>query len=144
MLKRLLTLTEAGMIAYWIFATLVVTGLFDVDPALMYSDYRDPVVVAWNWSFLPLDLSFAILGLAARYRVRDNRRRELLATISLTLMFCAGLMAVSFWAIRVSFDPFWWLINLWLMGLAGWALLKLYREQASDSLSRIKDPKDKS
>ena len=28
--------------------------------------------------------------------------------------FCAGFMALSFWAIRLDFDPSWWAANLFL------------------------------
>ena len=35
--------------------------------------------------------------------------------MSLSLTFCAGLMAISFWAIRGDFDPTWWGVNLALM-----------------------------
>ena len=38
-----------------------------------------------------------------------------LAIVSLSLTFCAGLMAISFWAIRGDFDPTWWAVNLALM-----------------------------
>jgi hypothetical protein len=30
----------------------------------MYAHYDQPRVIAWNWSFLPVDLAFSILGLA--------------------------------------------------------------------------------
>ena len=114
----LLTVTEIGMLAYWVFATLVVLGIITVDPALMYSDYQNPVIVAWNWSFFPIDVLFAVLGLLGRFGNLSGRNQQVLSTVSLSLMFCAGLMAVSFWAIRGFFDPFWWGVNLWLMGLS--------------------------
>ena len=114
----LLTITEAGMLLYWIFATFVVLELIQIDPALMYSDYKNPIIVAWNWSFFPLDVLFAILGLIGRFGPLRPKRKEFLATISLVLMFCAGLMAISFWLIRGSFDPFWWGTNLWLIALS--------------------------
>ncbi|MDA9009475.1 YvaD family protein [Alphaproteobacteria bacterium] len=93
-----------------------------VPPEYMYSDYQNPFIVAWNWSFLPLDVLFAVLGLAARFFVQSRSRELILSTLSLALMFCAGLMAVSFWIIQGSFDPFWWGINIWLMALSGFVL----------------------
>ena len=116
--ETLLTITEIGMLAYWVFATLVVLNVITVDPALMYSDYQNPVIVAWNWSFFPLDVLFAFLGLIGRFGNLTYQSKQIVSTISLSLMFCAGLMAVSFWAIRGFYDPFWWGVNLWLMGLS--------------------------
>ena len=118
----LLTITETGMLVYWCFATLVVFNLISVDPSMMYSDYKNPLIVSWNWSFFPLDVLFAIIGLIGRFLATQPRKKEVLSIISLSLMFCAGLMAVSFWAIRGSYDLFWWGINLWLIVLASWAL----------------------
>ena len=117
-----LTITEIGMLGYWVFATLVVLNVIRVDPALMYSDYQNPVIVAWNWSFFPIDILFAILGLTGRFAPLTPPKKTMISTIALTLMFCAGLMAISFWAIRGTFDPFWWGINIWLMILPIWFL----------------------
>ncbi|MEM7111130.1 MAG: DUF5360 family protein [Chloroflexota bacterium] len=122
----LLTLTEVGMLLYWIFATFVVLEWIQIDPALMYSDYKNPIIVAWNWSFFPLDVLFAILGLIGRFAPLRPARKELLTTISLVLMFCAGLMAISFWLIRGSFDPFWWGTNLWLIALSTSVLVQKF------------------
>ncbi len=126
--EALLTITEVGMLAYWVFATFVVLNLITVDPALMYSDYQNRVIVAWNWSFFPLDVLFAVLGLIGRFGNQTRQNKQIVSTISLSLMFCAGLMAVSFWALRGFFDPFWWGVNLWLMGLSAmflWRKLKV-------------------
>ena len=51
----------------------------------------------------------------------------LLTSVSLALMFCAGLMATSFWAIRADFHPFWWTATLWMMLLSTWAFFALWR-----------------
>ena len=115
MVRILLTTTELGMILYWVFASLVALGLLEVSPELMYADHTNPVVVSWNWSFLPLDLLFASTGLAARYIQLNSQFAEKLSIVSLSLMFCAGLMAISFWAIEQFYDPYWWGLNLWLM-----------------------------
>lgn len=116
--KLLLTVTEAGMLAYWLFATMVALGSISVPPQWMYSDYTNPLVVSWNWSFLPIDVLFAVTGLTSRFAPLSPVRRNVLSVISLSLMFCAGLMAVSFWAIERAFDPFWWGVNLWLIALS--------------------------
>jgi fatty acid desaturase len=108
------------MLIYWILATALVLNLVDIDPALMYSDYENPLVVAWNWSFFPIDIAFASLGLYAKYgRVERNRKFKFEVTAA-TLMVCAGLMAISYWIITGDFSPTWWAMNIWLivLGLA--------------------------
>ncbi|MBV7337455.1 YvaD family protein [Chloroflexi bacterium TSY] len=125
-MKALLTVTEIGMILYWIFATLVVLKLINVSPELMYSDYQNPVIVSWNWSFFPVDILFALTGLVARYVSMSIQRQQLLSAVSLSLMFCAGLMAISFWLLQQSFDPIWWGVNLWLMLLSSVELVRTY------------------
>jgi hypothetical protein len=125
--NKLLTITEAGMILYWLFASAVVFGFINVPPEYMYSDYQNPLVVSWNWSFFPLDIMFATIGLLSRFGNFNTPRKELLSNVSLSLMFCAGLMAISFWLINNDFDPFWWAINLWLLVLSSWALIAKYR-----------------
>ena len=125
--KLLLTLTEVGMIAYWVFAILVLLEVIHVSPDLMYSDYQNPIIVYWNWSFFPIDMLFAVIGLVATFTSISDGRRKLLSVVSLSLMFCAGLMAISFWLIQQSFDPFWWGVNLWLMLLSFAVLLRMYR-----------------
>lgn len=127
--KLLLTITEVGMILYWIFASLVALDIVLVAPEIMYSDYENPTVVAWNWSFFALDIAFAIAGLYSRYGRVTGRRQVILSTFSLALMFCAGLMAISFWVVVGSFDLFWWGMNIWLMLLAGWVLAGSYLAQ---------------
>lgn len=115
--RLLLTITEAGMLLYWVFASLVLLDLLNVSPELMYSDYKNPVVVSWNWSFFPLDVLFAVTGLVSRYATLGIETRKMLSMFSLSLMFCAGLMALSFWTIEQYFDPFWWGANFWLLAL---------------------------
>ncbi|WP_282151390.1 DUF5360 family protein [Ruegeria atlantica] len=122
-MKVLLTVTEAGMLLYWALALAAVAGWQLVPPEQMYSDYENPLIVAWNWSFFPLDVGFAVLGLLGRFWLRDPVLKQLVAVIALSLMFCAGLMALSFWTIRLWFDPIWWGLNLWLVILPVFALV---------------------
>ena len=127
-IKCLLTMTEIGMILYWIFATLVVLQVLDVSPELMYSDYQNPLIVSWNWSFFPIDILFAVLGLAATYGSMNMQRKRLLRIVSLALMFCAGLMAIAFWVLQGVFDLFWWAVNLWLIGVSSAEMGRIYRQ----------------
>ncbi|GKV56782.1 hypothetical protein NCCP2222_27290 [Sporosarcina sp. NCCP-2222] len=81
-----------------------------------YSDYTNPIMVAWNWSFFPLDMAISITGLTSIYLHRKNRPEwKPFALISLVLTFCSGLMAISYWSIRLEFDMSWWTLNLVLM-----------------------------
>ena len=64
-LKIVITITDVAFILYWTMATLSELNAIEVPPNLMYADYDHPRVVAWNWSFLPIDLVFSIVGLAA-------------------------------------------------------------------------------
>lgn len=57
MLKPLTTLTEPLTLGYWLLAGAIAAGVVAVDPALMYSDHENPLVVAWNWSFLPISVA---------------------------------------------------------------------------------------
>ncbi len=124
MLKPFFLLTDIGFIAYWL-----ITALQLIPDAYLYQDYHNPVLVEWNWSFLPLDLLISTSGLTSLYlhRRRDPRWSNV-ALVSLTLTFCSGLQALVFWAIRAEFDPAWWLVNgyfliyplFFIPGLLGW------------------------
>lgn len=127
MLSRntLLTATEIGMLMYWALALLLVLGVVSINPELMYSDYQNPLIVSWNWSFFPIDLIFSVTGLYARYYAPNPRLKLILSAVALSLMFCAGLMAISFWLLRAEFDWFWWAMNIGLMLMASWGLFGL-------------------
>lgn len=106
-LRIAMLLTDVGFIAYW-----VITVLHIVPPAYLFKDYADPLVVAWNWSFLPLDLLISATGLASLWlQRRGDRRWPAWTLVSLVLTSCSGLMALAFWALRRDFDPTWWVPN---------------------------------
>lgn len=126
MLKLLTTVTEILMLAYWVLAGALVLGLVSIDPALMYSDYENPLVVAWNWSFFPIDVAFAVIGLSARFGTFAPQNKFKLEVAAAVLMICAGLMAISFWTITGDFNQAWWGMNLWLIILG---FLNLQRGQ---------------
>lgn len=109
--KILLILTELALAAYWI---TVILGL--IPPKWQFKDYNNPIIQAWNWSFLPLDLlaiSITLTGL--HLNKRGHRHGEILLTAGLTLTFTAGFMAISFWANYGDYDLTWWLPNIALM-----------------------------
>ena len=115
MRNLLTTLTEIAMLAYWVVAGLLVLDVISIDPALMYSDYQNPLVVAWNWSFFPIDVAFAVCGLTAMFAPIDQFLRFKLEVVASVLMLCVGIMAISYWVITRDFDIAWWCMNLWLV-----------------------------
>ncbi len=124
-LARALGITDALMLLYWTVTALAGLGMLHLPPEALYKGYNDPLLVAWNWSFMPLDVAFSVAGLAAVRCARAGRSWRGLALVSLVLTMCAGGMAIGFWAISGDFDWGWWLPNLilllgplvWLPGL---------------------------
>lgn len=122
-LKTSLLVTDIGFLAYWGLTALAAAGLIAIPGEYLYSDYHNPLVVAWNWSFMPLDVILSLVGLSAVAHHRAGKASwRGLAIVSLALTFCAGLMAISFWAIRGDFDPTWWSVNA---ALVVWPLFYL-------------------
>lgn len=110
-LKPFFLVTDIGFILYWL-----VTLLHLIPAEYLFQDYTKPILVAWNWSFLPLDLFISGTGLLSLYlHKRGDMRWQPLALVSLVLTFCSGLQAVSFWVLRSDFDPSWWIPNLYLL-----------------------------
>lgn len=102
---------DLGFIAYWL-----VTALHLLPPEYLYQDYTNPILVAWNWSFAPLDLLVSATGLTSLWLHRRNDARAIaLAIISLSLTSASGLQAIAFWTLRGDFDPMWWIPNLFLL-----------------------------
>ncbi|USG68422.1 YvaD family protein [Brevibacillus ruminantium] len=101
-------------ISFFLYFGSTALGLIPVEYA--YSDYTNPILVAWNWSFFPLDMVISLSGLTAIYLHRiQSPKWKPAAFLSLCLTFCSGLMAISYWGIRLEFDLTWWLPNLFLM-----------------------------
>jgi hypothetical protein len=116
LLRRLMFATDISLLAYWFLTACAAAGLVAVPADWLFPHYNDPLVVAWNWSFLPLDLVLSIAGLrSVQLAARKDDRLRHYAFVSLSLTVCAGLMALSFWAIQREFDPIWWGLNLYLM-----------------------------
>ena len=111
-----ITVTDVAFLLYWTVAALSQSGLLHIPADWMYANYDKPDVIAWNWSFLPMDLAFSFFGLkaVAASRRADPRWRPY-AIVSLTLTWAAGMMAVSYWALLREFDPVWFLSNLALV-----------------------------
>lgn len=131
LLRYFFVLVDVGFIVYWVCA-----GLHLFPAAWLFKDYDNPILQAWNFSFLPLDLVVSATGIGALACHRTgNRAWEPLALVSLALTFCSGLQAVAFWALRGDFDLTWWLPNLFLvvypLGFTVAAGLKLARPAAA-------------
>lgn len=110
-LKLLFLTVDIGFIVYW---TLTLLHLIPAE--YLFEDYNDPLLVAWNWSFFPLDLFISATGLSSLYlRKKRHPAWRYFALTSLVLTFCSGLQAIAFWAIRLEFDPAWWIPNLFLL-----------------------------
>ena len=109
--RCLMRVTDWGFLTYW---TLVALHL--VPPRVLFADYHLASVAAWNWSFLPLDLTASITGLIAiRQPPERSMSAERLAAISLLITSVAGGMAIAYWAMRGQFNVLWWLPNLFLL-----------------------------
>ncbi len=114
-LPTLLAVTDVGFILYWSITALAALGVLQIPAEYLYKGYHDPMLVAWNWSFAPLDLAASVIGLAALARLRAGRAWKGLAILSLAFTSVAGGMAIAFWAIEGDFDVSWWAPNLFLM-----------------------------
>ncbi len=110
-LKYFFLVVDIGFIAYWL---ITLVGV--IPNEYLFKDYENPILVAWNWSFLPLDLFISSTGLTSLWLwKKDNNNWKSLALISLVLTFCSGLQAIAFWTLRSDFDISWWIPNLFLL-----------------------------
>ena len=110
-LRWLLLVTDVGFLAYW-----CLTALHVLPQSLLFKDYDNPILVAWNGSFFPLDILASVLGLWSLLQWnRGHASWRSFALLSLALTSCAGLMALSFWTLRDDYDLLWWAPNLFLL-----------------------------
>lgn len=122
-LRPFFLLVDLGFLAYW-----AVTALHAIPDSYLYKDYDDPMAVAWNWSFMPLDLLVSATGLWSLFLLRRNRPEAArVAIVSLSLTSATGFQAISFWAVRGDFDLVWWTPNLFLLVYPWWFLGDLLR-----------------
>jgi hypothetical protein len=110
-LRYFFLFVDLGFILYWL-----ITILHMIPAEYLFQDYQNPILVAWNWSFLPLDLLISATGLSSilLYQ-RGNAAWRSLAMVSLVLTLVSGLQAISFWVIRGDFMIEWWIPNLFLL-----------------------------
>jgi hypothetical protein len=117
-LRPFFVVTDTGFVLYWL---ITLAGV--LPEAWLFKDYHDPILWAWNWSFLPLDLAISATGFGALALHARGRPTWIgWALVSLALTSCSGLQAIAFWTLRRDFDLGWWLPNLYLL-LYPWAFL---------------------
>jgi Family of unknown function (DUF5360) len=110
-LKPFFLVTDIGFIIYWI-----VTFFNLIPKSWAFKDYDNPIIIAWNWSFFPLDILISITGLSSLYLYNKGKETwRTFALISLVLTFCSGLQAIAFWVYMKDFDISWWAMNLYLL-----------------------------
>ncbi len=110
-LRASFLVVDIGFLVYW---TFIVFHLIPVNWLL--KDYDQPVLLDWNWSFLPLNILVSVTGLLSLFMAaRRSRKAVSLALLSLAFTFCSGLQALSFWSLRGDFNWMWWLPNLFLL-----------------------------
>lgn len=115
-LRMGLAVTDIAFLLYWAVAGANALGLIDVPESWLYADASEPRVIAWNWSFFPLDIAFSVTGLLAVHRAqRGERDWRPLALVSLVLTMVAGGMAVAYWTLLGEFNPAWFIPNLALL-----------------------------
>jgi hypothetical protein len=127
-LRPYFLVVDIGFLLYWF-----VTAFHLLPKEYLYSDYENPILVAWNWSFMPLDLLVSATGLSAiaLWRKRDSRW-ETLALLSLAFTSASGLQAISYWVIRREFDLMWWTPNLFLLIYPWFFILPMFRKEGDE------------
>ena len=110
-LKYIFLFVDISFIVYWL-----ITLLHLIPSQYLYSNYQNPILVDWNWSFFPLDILVSASGFLSIYLAQKSRVSwRNFALISLVLTSTSGLQAIAFWTLRRDFEPSWWLPNLFLL-----------------------------
>jgi hypothetical protein len=127
-LKHFLLFTDIGFLLYW---SLTLLHLFPEE--YLFKDYNNPILFAWNLSFLPLDLIISFTGILSLLLHKKHLKYwNKVVLISLVLTSCSGLQAISFWTLRRDFDLMWWLPNLFLLIYPLFFIRRLLSSQAVD------------
>ena len=110
-LKYFFLLVDISFIVYW-----AITALHFIPAEFLYNDYKNPILINWNWSFFALDILVSGTGLYSVYLYQTaNRKWMVISLISLILTSVSGLQAISYWILAKYFDPTWWIPNLFLL-----------------------------
>jgi hypothetical protein len=110
-LRAAFFVVDFGFVAYWL-----VTLTHVLPERWLFKDYHEPILHAWNWSFLPLDMAISLTGFTSLLLARrGDARWERFALVSLALTSASGMQALAFWALRHDVDALWWTPNLFLL-----------------------------
>lgn len=110
-LKYFIFITDIGFVIYW----LVVFWEM-IPPEYLFSNYQNPILKNWNWSFFPLDWCISALGFYSLWLYKKNKPIwRNIVLIALVLTSVSGLQAISFWWFAKDFNLTWWLPNLFLL-----------------------------
>src|SRR4051812_16893854 len=91
-LRAFMLIIDLGFVLYW-----SITMANIVPAEWLYAHHDDPMMVAWNWSFMPLDLLISATGLSAVFAAkRGDPRWTLLAMLSLATTSASGMNAIMF------------------------------------------------
>ncbi len=63
---------DVARLGSWLVIALCGAGMVALPPEQLSSDYASPVVVAWNWPYMPLDVIVSCLALLAAWRDRRS------------------------------------------------------------------------
>ena len=128
-LKYFFIAVDFGFIAYW-----TITAFHLIPDVYLYNDYKNPILVNWNWSFFPLDIFVSTTGLYSLFLYRkDNVKWKTYSLISLILTSVSGLQAVSYWTLAKETDLTWWIPNLFLLLYPLFFIPKLINEKRNAS-----------
>lgn len=132
-LRSLCLITDVGFVAYWL-----ITALHAIPDEYLFSDYEDPRLVQWNWSFIFLDLAISATGFSflALERMGSPKWGKI-ALISLTLTSCSGLQAIGYWVVGLEFALQWWIPNLFLLLYPIPFIIKLLEDGSSQPRTAI-------
>lgn len=110
-INKFFLVTDFGFIVYWL-----ATALHLIPLEYAYSDYTNPIIVSWNWSFFPLDMLVSLTGLWSLFQKKREREQwRFWALCSLIMTFASGFVAISFWIFSHDFNLTWWIPNLYLV-----------------------------
>jgi hypothetical protein len=110
-LKYIFIIVDTFFVIYW-----VITALHLIPDEYLYNDYKNSILVNWNWSFFPLDILVSSTGYYSIFLDKSgNRKWQVFALISLILTSISGLQAISYWVLAKEFDLMWWIPNLFLL-----------------------------
>jgi hypothetical protein len=110
-LKRIFVITDVGFILYW-----AVTAIGVLPKEWAYHNYKNPIMISWNWSFFPLDMFISLSGfLCLYYYKKNNDKWRTWCLLSLVFTMSSGVQAISFWFLTNDYSIFWWVFNLYLI-----------------------------